>query len=96
MPWMEDLDYCINHHITYGGINLIQKYKINFHVQTQNDPMLYIGGFKNTRTQQSHSDLIHYINNKYNKSNICIDKNATLFTDLTKMIDWEKLGKIDV
>lgn len=95
MTWMEDLDYCINHHISYGGITPILNYGINFHVQTQNDSMPYIGGFKDKRTEESHTFLIDYIVNKYNNSHLAIDKNAKIFTDLTKMINWKLLGKND-
>ncbi|RJQ26100.1 hypothetical protein C4577_04160 [Candidatus Parcubacteria bacterium] len=88
--WLEDVDYCIQHHIkhhgviSHGGYCLVNKFKNN------------AGGYQTVRTQERRKETVDFMNSKW-KSTKCVDvciADVKAKTEFDIKIKWKKLSEI--
>ena len=62
---VEDLDYVIQHHLSYGGVVLLRKYVVEFDEYKPGKSRNYSGGYANYRNGGGVSDTVRYLSEKY-------------------------------
>lgn len=96
LKFLEDMDYIIQHHITYGGIYRYNYFIAGFHIfgRSEKENAKYEGGYKNYRTNEDQIKIFRYLESKYNTEYIKFSDNNVGET-LTKKIKWKRLKEIN-
>lgn len=93
VAFLEDFDYVINHHITYGGLDKHNRFLINYHMINRGKFLKNngVGGYDlNLRKEQNLLCTIDYISKKWNNPNLIIEYNG-FGKSLHKKVKWSKL-----
>lgn len=83
---LEDLEFIINHHVTYGGVLKLNHHLVKF--KMNENP----GGYQGWRTQEMQQETIDYILSKYNNNAALIfDEDHEVGKNFHKRVKWKQL-----
>lgn len=93
---IEDFDYVIGHHVTWGGILKHNKFLVNYHMINRGKFLKGngVGGYDlNIRKEENLLETISYLNEKWNNPALIIEYNG-FGKALHKKVKWKSLKRI--
>lgn len=93
LPMLEDLDYILEHHKTYGGLSKNRALLPEFHIfgRSAKSDSQYSGGYKSFRTEQVQADTLTRLTAKHREPEIVFN-NQGLGKSVQNKIQFRKLA----